>query len=212
MFTRDESREKKRGGGHGLGGFGGFGGGNRLARAPSSRWRGGAASDRAKNGGGVPWGAIKAKLSPSNIIMPKLNDLGKKAVAALSGTISGVLLISILYKIIGGRQDEVAEARREVRKQSQDRKARLADVRRRLSGPLRAAAKDLHDRVSDILRPAPDRVKGEFPSKRGDYFAAHYPDNPEEATNSTLFRLCKYLHWVEQFQRGVQLEGGCDDV
>ena len=25
--------------------------------------------------------------------------------------------------------------------------------------------------------------------------------------NSTLFRLCRYLHWVEQFQRGVQLEG-----
>ena len=136
-----------------------------------------------------------------------MTNMAVKVIAGVSGTLSGLLLAGLAYKVVGGYQDEMKEARREVQKQSAERKARLASVRRLLSGPLRAAAKDLRDRIEDILRTPPRRRLGEPPSIRANYFAAHYPDNPNEAVNSTLFRLCRYLHWVEQFQRGVQLEG-----
>jgi len=142
-----------------------------------------------------------------NLQQTLMTNMMVKVIAGVSGTLSGLLLAGLAYKVVGGYQDEIKEARREVQRQHQERKARLAQVRRLLSGPLRAAAKDLRNRLEFILRVPPRRSSGEPPKIRANYFAAHYPDNPNEAVNSTLFRLCRYLHWVEQFQRGVQLEG-----
>lgn len=136
-----------------------------------------------------------------------MTNVAVRVIAGVSGTLSGLFLAMLAYKVVGGYQDEMKEARREVQRQNQERKARLAQVRRLLSGPLRAAAKDLRNRLESILKTPPRRRSGEPPKIRANYFAAHYPDNPNEAVNSTLFRLCRYLHWVEQFQRGVQLEG-----
>ena len=136
-----------------------------------------------------------------------MTNMAVKVIAGVSGTLSGLLLAGLAYKVVGGYQDEIKEARREVSRQNQERKARLAQVRRLLSGPLRAAARDLKHRLDYILRTPPRRRVGEPPKIRANYFSAHYPDNPNEAVNSTLFRLCRYLHWVEQFQRGVQMEG-----
>ena len=136
-----------------------------------------------------------------------MTNVAVRVIAGVSGTLSGLFLAMLAYKVVGGYQDEMKEARREVQRQNQERKARLAQVRRLLSGPLRAAAKDLRNRLESILKTAPRRRPGEPPKIRANYFSAHYPDNPNEAVNSTLFRLCRYLHWVEQFQRGVQLEG-----
>jgi len=142
-----------------------------------------------------------------NLQQTLMTNMMVKVIAGVSGTLSGLLLAGLAYKVVGGYQDEIKEARREVQRQHQERKARLAQVRRLLSGPLRAAAKDLRNRLEFILKVPPRRSSGEPPKIRANYFAAHYPDNPNEAVNSTLFRLCRYLHWVEQFQRGVQLEG-----
>ena len=64
-----------------------------------------------------------------------------KVIAGVSGTLSGLLLAGLAYKVVGGYQDEIKEARREVSRQNQERKARLAQVRRLLSGPLRTAAR-----------------------------------------------------------------------
>jgi len=161
-------------------------------------------ADQLKARTGKITGAIKGVGKFQETLM---TNMAVKVIAGVSGTLSGLLLAGLAYKVVGGYQDEMKEARREVQKQAADRKARLANVRRLLSGPLRAAAKDLRDRIEDILKTPPRRKLGEPPSIRANYFAAHYPDNPSEAVNSTLFRLCRYLHWVEQFQRGVQLEG-----
>lgn len=153
-------------------------------------------------------GSIGKKIKGvGNIQQTLMTNMAVKVVAGAAGTLSGLFLAMLAYKVVGGYQDEMKEARREVQRQHQERKARLAQVRRLLSGPLRSAAKDLRNRLEFILRTPPRRKPGEPPKIRANYFSAHYPDNPNEAVNSTLFRLCRYLHWVEQFQRGVQLEG-----
>ena len=161
-------------------------------------------ADKLKARTGKITGAIKGVGKFQETLM---TNVAVRVVAGVSGTLSGLLLAGLAYKVVGGYQDEMKEARREVQKQAAERKARLASVRRLLSGPLRAAAKDLQERIDDILKTPKRRSIGEPPQIRANYFAAHYPDNPNEAVNSTLFRLCRYLHWVEQFQRGVQLEG-----
>jgi len=165
---------------------------------------GGGIFQKLGSGIGSVGGAIKGV---GNFQQNLMTNMAVKVIAGVSGTLSGLLLAGLAYKVVGGYQDEMKEARREVQKQHAERKARLASVRRLLSGPLRAAARDLRNRLKSILQTAPRRRAGEPPKIRANYFAAHYPDNPNEAVNSTLFRLCRYLHWVEQFQRGVQLEG-----
>lgn len=165
---------------------------------------GGGIFQKLGSGIGSVGGAIKGV---GNFQQNLMTNMAVKVIAGVSGTLSGLLLAGLAYKVVGGYQDEMKEARREVQKQHAERKARLASVRRLLSGPLRASARDLRNRLKSILQTAPRRRAGEPPKIRANYFAAHYPDNPNEAVNSTLFRLCRYLHWVEQFQRGVQLEG-----
>jgi len=164
-----------------------------------------------KNGDDGPLGRLKnlggTIKGLGNFQQNLMTNMAVKIIAGVSGTLSGLLLAGLAYKVVGGYQDEIKEARREVSRQNQERKARLAQVRRLLSGPLRAAARDLRNRLEYILKTPPRRKEGEPPKIRANYFSAHYPDNPNEAVNSTLFRLCRYLHWVEQFQRGVQMEG-----
>ena len=174
--------------------------GRRRKSTRDTKNGGGGALDRLKNLGGTIKGL-------GNFQQNLMTNMAVKIIAGVSGTLSGLLLAGLAYKVVGGYQDEIKEARREVSRQNQERKARLAQVRRLLSGPLRAAARDLRNRLEYILKTPPRRKVGEPPKIRANYFSAHYPDNPNEAVNSTLFRLCRYLHWVEQFQRGVQMEG-----
>jgi len=56
--------------------------------------------------------------------------------------------------------------------------------------------------VREILLPTPPT--GE---PRHNYFASHYLEDPEESVNTTLYRLCRYLFWVEQLQRGAHADG-----
>ena len=56
--------------------------------------------------------------------------------------------------------------------------------------------------MREILLPTPPT--GE---PRHNYFASHYLEDPEESVNTTLYRLCRYLFWVEQLQRGAHADG-----
>ena len=55
-----------------------------------------------------------------------MTNMAVKVIAGVSGTLSGLLLAGLAYKVVGGYQDEIKEARREVSRQTQERKARLA--------------------------------------------------------------------------------------
>ena len=82
-------------------------------------------------------------------------------------------------KVVSSRENTLAESRGEVRRQDRERRERLVDVRRRLAGPLRAASRDLRGRLADVLRAAPPTATGGRMAARCNYFAAHYPDDPE---------------------------------
>ena len=116
--------------------------------------------------------------------------------------VSGVLVLLTVYKVVSSRESVLAESRKEQQRQVMERKARLANTRRSLAGPLRSAARDLQTRVREILLPTPPT--GE---PRHNYFASHYLEDPEESVNTTLYRLCRYLFWVEQLQRGAHADG-----
>lgn len=68
------------------------------------------------------------------------------------------------------------------------------------AGPLRAAARDLSNRIKEIMRPTLGAEDGDGVSILGkdDYFSGHYLTDPEMSVDSTLYRLCKYLFWVNQ--------------
>ena len=140
-----------------------------------------------------PLGGIQAK------IVARLRD---QATAAITGGVSGVLVLLTVYKVVSSRESVLAESRKEQQRQVMERKARLANTRRSLAGPLRSAARDLQTRVREILLPTPPT--GE---PRHNYFASHYLEDPEESVNTTLYRLCRYLFWVEQLQRGAHADG-----
>ena len=161
-------------------------------------WRGG---DDAK-------GKSKAKAKPPLIgkfkglqagLLDKLKD---QATAAITGGVSGVLVLLTIYKVISSRESVLAESRKEEQRGIMERKARLAVMRRSLAGPLRSAARDLNVRLQEILLPTPPTGHA-----RHNYFASHYLEDPEESINTTLYRLCRYLFWVEQLQRGIHSDG-----
>ena len=105
-----------------------------------------------------------------NLQQTLMTNMMVKVIAGVSGTLSGLLLAGLAYKVVGGYQDEIKEARREVQRQHQERKARLAQVRRLLSGPLRAAAKDLRNRLEFILRGAAETVERGTAEDSGELF------------------------------------------
>ena len=115
---------------------------------------------------------------------------------------SGVLVLLTIYKVISSRESVLAESRKEEQRGIMERKARLAVMRRSLAGPLRSAARDLNVRLQEILLPTPPTGHA-----RHNYFASHYLEDPEESINTTLYRLCRYLFWVEQLQRGIHSDG-----
>lgn len=91
------------------------------------------------------------------------------------------------------------------------------------AGPLRAAARDLSNRIKEILRPTLGAEDGDGGSllMKDDYFSGHYLTDPEMSVDSTLYRLCKYLFWVNQLATNIHtgvssrddervLEGGGD--
>lgn len=130
-----------------------------------------------------------------------MEQLTERAKTAITGGVSGVLVLLTMYKVVSSRESVLAESRKEVQRQQMERKERLALMRRKLAGPLRAAARDLDSRIREILQPPPP--KDENGSQRGGYFASHYLEDPEESINTTLYRLCRYLFWVEQLERGI---------
>lgn len=66
-----------------------------------------------------------------------------------------------------------------------------------LSGSLRAAAKDLRNRLEFILKVLLRCLSGELLKIWVNYFVVYYFDNFNEVVNLILFRLCRYLYWVE---------------
>ena len=159
-------------------------------------WRGG---DDAK---------AKAKAKPPLSLKFKglqaslLDKLKDQATAAITGGVSGVLVLLTIYKVISSRESVLAESRKEEQRGIMERKARLAVMRRSLAGPLRSAARDLNVRLREILLPTPPTGHA-----RHNYFASHYLEDPDESINTTLYRLCRYLFWVEQLQRGIHSDG-----
>tara|TARA_B110000977_G_scaffold6923_1_gene9622 strand:- start:15296 stop:16543 length:1248 start_codon:yes stop_codon:yes gene_type:complete len=132
-------------------------------------------------------------------LVDKLKD---QASAAITGGVSGVLVLLTVYKVVSSRESVLAESRKEEQRVMMERKERLAVMRRSLAGPLRSAARDLNTRLREILQPTP--ATGE---QRNNYFASHYLEDPEESINTTLYRLCRYVFWVEQLQRGIRSDG-----
>ena len=132
-------------------------------------------------------------------LIDKLKD---QATAAITGGVSGVLVLLTIYKVISSRESVLAESRKEEQRVIMERKARLAVMRRSLAGPLRSAARDLNVRLREILLPTPPTGDA-----RHNYFASHYLEDPDESINTTLYRLCRYLFWVEQLQRGIHSDG-----
>ena len=130
-----------------------------------------------------------------------MEQLTERAKTAITGGVSGVLVLLTMYKVISSRESVLAESRKEVQRQQMERKERLALMRRKLAGPLRAAARDLDSRIREILQPPPP--KDDRGNQRGGYFASHYLEDPDESINTTLYRLCRYLFWVEQLERGI---------
>ena len=161
-----------------------------------------------KKGFGLPW-VKEAKPDPKKgtfaglkgMQTKMMEQLTERAKTAITGGVSGVLVLLTMYKVVSSRESVLAESRKEVQRQQMERKERLALMRRKLAGPLRAAARDLDSRIREILQPPPP--KDENGSQRGGYFASHYLEDPEESINTTLYRLCRYLFWVEQLERGI---------
>ena len=159
----------------------------------------------------LPWRGgddAKAKAKPPLSLKFKglqaslLDKLKDQATAAITGGVSGVLVLLTIYKVISSRESVLAESRKEEQRGIMERKARLAVMRRSLAGPLRSAARDLNVRLREILLPTPPTGHA-----RHNYFASHYLEDPDESINTTLYRLCRYLFWVEQLQRGIHSDG-----
>ena len=160
----------------------------------------------------LPWSDDNAKgdrkrKSPARFqslqekLILKLKD---QAATAITGGLSGLLVLLTVYKVVSSRESVLAESRKEQQRQTFERKARLAVMRRSLAGPLRSAARDLNTRLREILLPAAPTGEARHAQN---YFASHYLEDPEESINTTLYRLCRYLYWVEQLQRGIQTDG-----
>ena len=131
-----------------------------------------------------------------------------KIIAGAASGIGSMLLFASVFKFVSAKTAETSDAKKEANKLEVERKARLADVRRQLAGPLRAAAIELHERLEDILCTPPRRKsKLERVPQPVNFFALHFPDDPSDCVNSTLFRICAYLEKVLQFNHGVHVEG-----
>jgi hypothetical protein len=162
----------------------------------------------------LPWrgrGDVgKGKKSPKTPLLGKfkglktglIEKLKDQASAAITGGVSGVLVLLTIYKVVSSRESVLAESRKEEQRVMMERKERLAVMRRSLAGPLRSAARDLNTRLREILQPSPPTGDA-----RNNYFASHYLEDPEESINTTLYRLCRYVFWVEQLQRGIRSDG-----
>lgn len=133
-------------------------------------------------------------------MMQKVTD---QAAKAITGGVSGLLILLTVYKVISSRESVLADSRKEIQRHEQERKQRIAYLRRSLASPLRSAAKDLSNRIREILRPSPGAEVGEPPIEKDDYFAGHYLTDPEMSIDSTLYRLCRYLFWVNQLETNV---------
>ncbi len=108
------------------------------------------------------------------------------------------MVLLTIYKVVSSRESVLAESRKEEQRVMMERKERLAVMRRSLAGPLRSAARDLNTRLREILQPSPPTGDA-----RNNYFASHYLEDPEESINTTLYRLCRYVFWVEQLQQSL---------
>ena len=131
-----------------------------------------------------------------------------KIIAGAASGIGSMLLFAAVFKVVSAKTAETSDAKKEANKLDIERKARLADVRRQLAGPLRASAIELHERLEDILCTPPRRKSQlERVPQPVNFFALHFPDDPSDCVNSTLFRICAYLEKVLQFNHGVHVEG-----
>ena len=74
-----------------------------------------------------------------------------KIIAGAASGIGSMLLFAAVFKVVSAKTAETSDAKKEANKLDIERKARLADVRRQLAGPLRASAIELHERLEDIL-------------------------------------------------------------
>ena len=160
------------------------------------------------------WGEKKQKkmLTRKERLRKKLDSLKdgfaeklkEKAVQAITGGVSGLLVLLTIYKVISNRESVLADSRKDIERQERERKQRLAYLRRSLAGPLRSAARDLSTRITEILAPTPGPAEGATGTyTRRDYFSGHYIADPEMSINSTLYRLCLYLYWVDQLATNI---------
>ena len=111
----------------------------------------------------LPWrgdddakGKSKAKAKPPLIgkfkglqagLLDKLKD---QATAAITGGVSGVLVLLTIYKVISSRESVLAESRKEEQRGIMERKARLAVMCRSLAGSARPAGRRLNVRLQEI--------------------------------------------------------------
>ena len=131
-----------------------------------------------------------------------------KIIAGAASGIGSMLLFAALFKIVSAKTAADADAIKEANRLDIERKSRLAAVRRQLAGPLRASAIELHERLEDILcTPMRRQSRLERLPQPDNFFALHFPDDPSDCVNSTLFRMCAYLEKVLQFNQGVHVEG-----
>ena len=162
------------------------------------------------------WGAEKETkknmLTRSERLRKKLRSmkagfaerLREKAVQAITGGVSGLLVLLTIYKVVSNRESVLADSRKDIERQERERKQRLAYLRRSLAGPLRSAARDLSTRITEILIATPGPAEGATGTyTRLDYFSGHYIADPEMSINSTLYRLCRYLYWVDQLATNI---------
>ena len=69
-------------------------------------------------------------------IQRKLNgNRGWKIIAGAASGIGSMLLFAAVFKVVSAKTAETSDAKKEANKLDIERKARLADVRRQLSGP-----------------------------------------------------------------------------
>lgn len=151
---------------------------------------------------------LKGKLDVEKYKENLMATAAGKIIAAAASGIGSMLLFAAVFKVVSVKTAETSDAKKEANKLDIERKARLANVRRQLAGPLRASAIELHERLEDILCTPPRRKSRlERVPQPVNFFALHFPDDPSDCVNSTLFRICAYLEKVLQFNHGVHVEG-----
>ena len=85
-----------------------------------------------------PTGNASRPPDPQSLQEKLILKLKDQAATAITGGLSGLLVLLTVYKVVSSRESVLAESRKEQQRQTFERKARLAVMRRSLAGPARA--------------------------------------------------------------------------